>query len=211
MPTTPNRGYVIPELAERPYFTKIVTMFNAMDTDMALALRPYHASLLSDSATIANTTTRTKFNKSLSIPSANLAVAGAQIAVRGRLWTTGKTTGSGAFGLDVYVGADARLGYLGCPLLDNTGVECLFAAEGTIRTTGATGSLLGGPSWIGLAGQYNQYHRPGSTFAAGTYALNTTAAQTVDIWITFDTADVANTAYLQNLMVSVNYPNATVA
>jgi hypothetical protein len=211
MPITPNRGYVIPELSERPYFTKIVTMFNAMDTDMALALRPYHASVIGDSATIANTTTRTKFNKSISIPSVNLGVAGAQIVVRGRLWTTTKTTAAGTIDVDVYVGANARLGYINLPLIDNTPGELLFVAEGTVRATGASGTLLGGPSWAGLALQYGAYFRTGATFAASANALDTTAAQTVDVYVQFNTADVANTAYLQNLMVSVNYPNATVA
>jgi hypothetical protein len=211
MPTTPNRGYIIPELSERPYFTKIVTMFNAMDTDIALALRPYHASLIGDSATIANTTTRTKLNKSISIPSANLNVVGAQIAVRGRLWTTAKATASGSFAIDVYLGPNARLGYIGLPLVDNTPGETNFVAEGTIRATGSTGVVLGGPSWAGHALQYSQYFRSGTIFGAAAYALDTTAAQTVDVYIAFDTADPANTAYLQNLMVSVNYPNATVA
>jgi hypothetical protein len=211
MPTTPNRAYVIPELNERPYFTKIVTMFNAMDTDMALALRPYHASVVANSATIANTTTRTKFDKTISVPSANLNVVGAQISVRGRLWTTAKATGSGALALDVYLGADGRLGYVGVPLVDNTAGEIYFVAEGTIRTTGSGGTVLGGPSWAGFAAQFSAYFRVGTTFGSGAYALNTTAAQAVEIWAIFDTADPANTAYLQNLMVSVNYPNATVA
>jgi hypothetical protein len=39
MPITPLRGYVIPELSERPYFTKIVDMFNAMDGDIAASLQ----------------------------------------------------------------------------------------------------------------------------------------------------------------------------
>jgi hypothetical protein len=211
MPTTPLRGYIIPELSERPYFTKIVTMFNAMDTDMAAALRPYHASLIGNSGTVSNTTTRTKLNKSVSIPSANLNVAGAQIAVRGRIWTTAKTTGAGSMDVDVYLGTSARLGYITVPLVDNTPGEILFVAEGTVRTTGASGTVLGGPSWAGLAGQYSAYFRVGATFSASAQTLDTTAAQTVDVWIQFSVADAANTAYLQNLMVSVNYPNATVA
>jgi hypothetical protein len=204
MPTTPLRGYVIPELSERPYFTKIVDMFNAMDTDMAAALG-FRASLTANSSPIT-ATGGANFDKSYTFPAGLLNIAGTRLRIRASgIYST--VAAPGSCGLLVMVGGSeiARLQYFtGWPANASNDAWSLDTAL-VVRTTGTSGQVMS----TGGVGGFGTLYYPGApgVMATTPQTLNLTAALTVQLF--FDTGTTGNSITLRTLDLDVLRASAT--
>jgi hypothetical protein len=166
----------------------------------------WRGSLIGNSSTLANTTTRTALNKVITIPGFTLHVAGAQVVWSIRLVFGAKAAPAGNVTVDVFLNAVTRLGYVVVPVV---ATPTFFGGRMTVRTIGAAGGCMVTPGILTQSNVATGY--PGITFDAGESGIDTTIAQALTVNITFDTADVANTAVLQDAQVDVEYVDLTVA
>jgi hypothetical protein len=170
---------------------------------------PWLGTLLSDSTTLSNTTTRTLLSKSVTIPAGTLSTVGARLAWSGRLWVTCATATTPTYEVDVFLGP-SRLSYTAHAFGAVLTLELQFSGEAVIRTTGGSGTFMVGASFHGLANTYADA-RAGTTFSSGTDVVDTTAAQALQVYLTMSAANAANTGRLQMLNVRVEYPDLTVS
>lgn len=158
------------------------------------------------SAVVSNTTTPTTFNKTLPIPANMLGVLGAQVDVTARV--TASANVPATIVLDGFI-CGVRLGYVSVNMVQSANQEYGYWGSGVVFGIGATGYWVGGPSLMGPS--LNNDLRMGSTFAAGGSGLDTTAAGSVSLQVTFSTADAGVSAQLVSLTVKITYPDAVVS
>ena len=202
MPTTPLRGWPYPAFEENPYYTTIVSTFEAMDTDVhALTRKTWRGVFVGNSTTIANTTADTYFDKSVSIADA-VRVAGSLMTISARMWMT--TNGASTLIVDVYVGT-LRFAYCSLSVPAAMSNEVGLVAHGVL--TSAT-AFLAGPSFIGVALQ-NEF-RLGTTFSQTPSTMAGGTPYPVQIRITMSEAHASTAIRLQSLLVQIDAADSVV-
>ena len=195
MPTTPNRGWPYPAYEENPYYTTIVSTFEAMDTDVH-TLRSRLAYMWSGTTTSSaiTATSLTAFDVSHTLPAGVLNTVGAVIRVRagGQVTTTG--AGTLLLGVNIppaYIGGAGAVSYTAV-----TDQYWLLEATATIR---ASNTIYPWPTYVDMAELFpHGYPRQIS------YTASLSTALTVSVHVQWPTTGQSIT--LSDFLIEVLHP-----
>lgn len=150
------------------------------------------ANVTAQSAAVTNTTTESTFsNGTITIPAGSLR-AGDQIRIRGRV--TFPTTNSTDTALvKLKIGSTVIFATAATDVADAD--ACVFDALLTIRTVGASGTMVASGTFsIGVPGTATV-----RSFSLTSTSIDTTAALSITVTVTWSVASASNIAYLQQL------------
>lgn len=177
------------------------------DDGRKLINAPLRSSLIVSSSAVANTSTIATFSKKCVLRAQHANVLGAAIVVTayGRMTTKASTPGN--VGIHITLGgtriADvSSLNGLRANVTDGT---WSLQAHAKVRTAGASGAVSPGAVFATLPAA--EAARP--FFCAAITPIDLTADHDVEVTIDWETADVSNSAYLDDLDVLVMLPGET--
>lgn len=167
-----------------------------------------HYSEIASATAIANTVAATAFNKTYTVPANSIDRAGTVLRIRasGIYSTTGTPTLT--LFLRIATVIIAHSGGVTTPA-DATNKTWSYSADIVARSVGVSGSMQRGFAFSVLDNTAGTALVSGNQQGSGTFTLDTTAAETVDVVAQWGTASTSNTVTLETLEVEVLYPSAT--
>jgi hypothetical protein len=189
------------EVIPKPSQTYVSGVANGGTTFGFFKNAPLYFAQVTDDTPIANTTTSTAFGIKATLMAGQANLAGTTVRIRcGGVYST---TGAPNITVKIRLGGTQVFGQI-LPASNNAAnfawhAECLF----TVRTTGTSATIQNAGGALGFSGQ------PMFEAGAGSFTMDLTRNQLIDVQVTWGAASPSNTIKKQTMEVEVMYPSTT--